>query len=39
VSASKNAALPILAANYLVDKKVSLLNLPNIIDVKILDEI
>jgi len=39
VSASKNAALPILAANYLVDKQVSLLNLPDIIDVKILDEI
>ena len=39
VSASKNAALPILAANFLVDKKVSLTNLPNIIDVNILDKI
>ena len=39
LSASKNASLPILAANFLVDKKVNLVNLPNIIDVKILDEI
>ena len=39
VSASKNAALPILAADFLVDKKVSLTNLPNIIDVNILDKI
>jgi len=39
VSASKNAALPILAANFLVDKRVSLTNLPDIVDVNILDEI
>ena len=39
ISASKNAALPILAANYLVDKKISLTNLPKIIDVEILDQI
>jgi len=39
VSASKNAALPILAANFLVDKKIALLNLPNIIDVNILNTI
>ena len=39
ISASKNAALPILAANYLVDKKVSLTNLPKIVDVEILDQI
>ncbi len=39
ISASKNAALPILAANYLVDKQVSLTNLPKILDVEILDKI
>ena len=39
ISASKNAALPILAANYLVDKKITLTNLPKIIDVEILDQI
>jgi len=39
ISASKNAALPILAANFLVDKKVSLTNLPDIVDVNILNEI
>jgi UDP-N-acetylglucosamine enolpyruvyl transferase len=31
--------LPILAANYLVDKKITLTNLPKIIDVEILDQI
>ena len=39
ISASKNAALPILAANYLVDKQVVLTNLPKIIDVEVLDQI
>ncbi len=39
LSASKNAALPILAANFLVDKQVKLTNLPNIVDVKVLDQI
>lgn len=39
VSASKNAALPILAANFLVDNKILLENLPDIIDVNILKEI
>ncbi len=39
LSASKNAALPILAANFLVDKKVALTNLPNIIDVNVLNQI
>jgi len=39
LSASKNAALPILAANFLVDKQIWLLNLPNIIDVNILNQI
>lgn len=39
VSASKNAALPILAANFLVDNNILLENLPDIIDVNILKEI
>ena len=38
VSGSKNAALPILAANYLVDKKIKLNNLPQILDIKTLEE-
>ena len=39
LSASKNAALPILAANFLVDKQVKLINLPDIVDVQVLDQI
>lgn len=39
LSASKNASLPILAANFLVDNKVSLENLPDIVDINILKEI
>jgi len=39
LSASKNAALPILAANFLVDKQIKLTNLPNIVDVQVLDQI
>lgn len=39
LSASKNASLPILAANFLVDNKILLSNLPNIIDINILKEI
>jgi len=39
ISASKNAALPILAANFLVDKKIVLNNLPKIVDVEILNQI
>ena len=39
ISASKNAALPILAANFLVDKQIVLNNLPKIVDVKILNQI
>jgi len=39
LSASKNAALPILAANFLVDKKVALTNLPDIIDINVLNTI
>ncbi len=38
VSGSKNAALPILAANYLVDKQIKLLNLPDILDIKSLEK-
>ena len=39
ISASKNASLPILAANFLVYKQVNLINLPNILDVNILNQI
>lgn len=39
ISASKNAALPILAANFLVDKQIVLNNLPKIVDVEILNQI
>lgn len=38
VSWSKNAALPIIAANYLTDQKIKLNNLPDILDVKTLLE-
>lgn len=34
VSGSKNAALPIIAANYIAKKKVTLHNVPNILDVQ-----
>ncbi len=34
VSGSKNAALPIIAANYLTNNKVKLTNLPDILDAK-----
>lgn len=33
ISGSKNAALPILAANYCIENKVKLLNVPNIKDI------
>lgn len=39
ISASKNATLPIVAANYILDNKVKLLNKPNIADVNVMDEI
>lgn len=39
ISGSKNAALPIVAANYCVDNKIKLNNRPNIVDVNILEEI
>lgn len=37
--ASKNASLPIVAANYLLENKVNLTNKPDIIDLKVLEEI
>ncbi|MBO4204028.1 hypothetical protein J5893_04385 [bacterium] len=37
ISGSKNAALPIIAANYIIDKKVHLLNIPHISDVRNLE--
>ncbi len=37
ISGSKNAALPIIAANYLIDNEVNLLNIPNISDVRNLE--
>lgn len=39
VSWSKNASLPIIAANYLTDKKIKLHNLPDILDVHNLQEV
>jgi len=39
ISASKNATLPILSANFIVDKQVNIVNLPKIIDVEILNKI
>ena len=37
--ASKNASLPIVAANYLLDNKVKLINKPWIVDLQVLEEI
>jgi len=34
INGSKNAALPIVAANFCIDNKISLTNKPNIVDVK-----
>ncbi len=39
VSGSKNAALPLIAANYLIDEQVTLTNEPWILDVKRLHEV
>lgn len=39
ISGSKNAALPIVAANYILDNKVKLLNKPNIKDVNVIEEL
>lgn len=39
ISWSKNAALPIIAANYLTDNTVKLENLPNILDVERLQHV
>ncbi|MCK9467232.1 MAG: UDP-N-acetylglucosamine 1-carboxyvinyltransferase [Candidatus Absconditabacterales bacterium] len=39
IGASKNASLPIVAANFLLDNKVKLTNKPGIVDVQVLEEI
>lgn len=39
ISWAKNAALPILAANYIVDQKVELENVPEISDIALMKEI
>lgn len=39
ISGSKNAALPIIAANYLTDNKVKLENIPEILDVHRLQQV
>ena len=39
VSGSKNAALPLLGAYWLIDKKISLENLPQILDVQRLQQV
>ena len=39
ISWSKNAALPIIAANYLIDKKIELTNKPDISDVHAIEEL
>ena len=39
ISGSKNAALPIIAASLLTDKKVSIRNIPNIADVHVMIEL
>ncbi len=39
ISWSKNAALPIVAANYILDNKVKLLNKPEISDIKNLEKL
>ena len=36
ISGAKNAALPIIAATLLSDKKVTLTNLPNVVDIRTL---
>lgn len=39
ISGSKNAALPIVAANYILDEKVNLNNKPNIKDITSMEEL
>lgn len=39
ISWSKNATLPIVAANFIVDNKIKLFNKPNIVDVNIIEEL
>jgi len=36
ISGAKNAALPVIAATILSDKKVTLTNLPNVVDIRTL---
>lgn len=39
ISGSKNAGLPILAANYLIDQKIQLLNKPDISDIHAMEQL
>lgn len=39
ISGSKNAALPIVAANYILDNQVKLINKPNIKDIAAMEEL
>ena len=39
ISASKNAALPIVSANYIIDNKIQLTNQPDIVDINLLEKI
>ena len=39
ISGSKNAALPIIAANYLIDQQIQLENKPNISDVRSIEKL
>lgn len=39
ISGSKNAALPIVAANYLINKQITLHNKPNISDVNAMEQL
>lgn len=39
ISGSKNAGLPIVAANYLIDQKIQLLNKPDISDIHAMEQL
>ena len=39
ISASKNATLPIVAANYILENQINLTNKPDIADLRVLEEI
>ena len=39
ISGSKNAALPIIAANYLIDQQIQLENKPDISDVRSIEKL